>query len=239
MISKPLNLISRLLITWHYSSSLEWNLEKVRLIEKRNENCVDLKMSCRDKKIGKILESVTKVQRTLSNKHWTQENIATHQFKNLALISRFSLTNLCICLLRISHKPNSIRCILTRHSLDSRQRDKLQLIQDVNEILAPLQRPSRAVAMAARASRWNWRALSMVCAGFEEEKKSLRQRRAIEWIFMTFRMIRQPRFPKMTRNHVHQFYHACIYDKDETKKAFNRYVEVRQTSQYFFLSHTK
>lgn len=42
-----------------------------------------------------------------------------------------------------------------------------------------------------------------------------------------FRMIKQPRFPKMTKNHVHQFYHACIYDKEETKKAFNRYVEVR------------
>lgn len=40
-------------------------------------------------------------------------------------------------------------------------------------------------------------------------------------------MVKQPRFPKMTQNHVHQFYHACIYDKEETKKAFNRYVEVR------------
>lgn len=42
-----------------------------------------------------------------------------------------------------------------------------------------------------------------------------------------FRMIKQPRFPKMTKNHVHQFYHACIYDKEDTKKAFSRYVEVR------------
>lgn len=41
------------------------------------------------------------------------------------------------------------------------------------------------------------------------------------------RMIKQPRFPKMTKNHVHQFYHACIYDKEDTKKAFSRYVEVR------------
>lgn len=42
-------------------------------------------------------------------------------------------------------------------------------------------------------------------------------------------MIKQPRFPVMTRNHAHQFYHACIYDKEDTKKAFNRYVEVRPT----------
>ena len=44
------------------------------------------------------------------------------------------------------------------------------------------------------------------------------------------RMIKQPRFPTMTKNHVHQFYHACIYDKEETKKAFHRYVEVRKLS---------
>jgi len=41
---------------------------------------------------------------------------------------------------------------------------------------------------------------------------------------------KQPRFPKMTKNHVHQFYHACIYDKEETKKAFNRYVELRASA---------
>lgn len=45
-----------------------------------------------------------------------------------------------------------------------------------------------------------------------------------------FRMIQQPRFPKMTKNHVHQFYHACIYSVEETKKAFHRYVEVRTFS---------
>lgn len=49
----------------------------------------------------------------------------------------------------------------------------------------------------------------------------------VDEFLVDFRMIKQPRFPKMTKNHVHQFYHACIYDKDETKKAFNRYVEVR------------
>lgn len=47
------------------------------------------------------------------------------------------------------------------------------------------------------------------------------------WDSFYFRMIKQPRYPTMTRNHVHQFYHACIYDKEETKKAFQRYVEVR------------
>jgi hypothetical protein len=43
-------------------------------------------------------------------------------------------------------------------------------------------------------------------------------------------MVQQPRFPRMTKNHVHQFYHACIYNKDDTKKAFNRYCEVRTFS---------
>lgn len=36
----------------------------------------------------------------------------------------------------------------------------------------------------------------------------------------------EPRFPKMSKNHVHQFYHACLYNIEETKKAFHRYVEV-------------
>lgn len=48
----------------------------------------------------------------------------------------------------------------------------------------------------------------------------------IRVIFFCFRMIKQPRFPKMTKNHVHQFYHACIYNIEDTKKAFHRYVEV-------------
>lgn len=51
--------------------------------------------------------------------------------------------------------------------------------------------------------------------------------RLIPKFLLLSRVIKQPRFPKMSKNHVHQFYHACIYDKEETKKAFNRYVEVR------------
>lgn len=43
-----------------------------------------------------------------------------------------------------------------------------------------------------------------------------------------FRLTKQPRFPKMTKNHVHQFYHSCIYNKEDTKKAFQKYVEVRE-----------
>lgn len=44
-----------------------------------------------------------------------------------------------------------------------------------------------------------------------------------------FRLTEQPRFPTMTKNHVHQFYHSCIYNKEDTKKAFQRYVEVSGT----------
>jgi hypothetical protein len=58
----------------------------------------------------------------------------------------------------------------------------------------------------------------------------------IKKLLPTPRMIEQPRFPKMTRNHVHQFYHACIYNKEDTKKAFIRYVEVRGD---FVIHHQK
>lgn len=44
--------------------------------------------------------------------------------------------------------------------------------------------------------------------------------------FFVCRVNNQPRFPRMTKNHVHQFYHSCYYNKDETKKAFQKYVEV-------------
>lgn len=44
----------------------------------------------------------------------------------------------------------------------------------------------------------------------------------------------QPRFPKMTKNHVHQFYHSCYYNKEETKKAFQRYVELRASAPECF-----
>lgn len=45
-----------------------------------------------------------------------------------------------------------------------------------------------------------------------------------------FRIQKQPRFPKMSRNHAHQFYHACLYDMENTKNAFQRYVELRAAS---------
>jgi hypothetical protein len=54
------------------------------------------------------------------------------------------------------------------------------------------------------------------------------------FFFISLRLIKQPRFPEMTRNHVHQFYHSCLYNKDDTKKAFQRYVEVD-----FYLTHQK
>jgi hypothetical protein len=40
----------------------------------------------------------------------------------------------------------------------------------------------------------------------------------------------QPRFPNFSKNHAHLFLHACYYNVENSKKAMQRYVELRATA---------
>lgn len=103
-------------------------------------------------------------------------------------------------------------------------------LQNDDKIFASLQRSSRAMELAKRQTRWyrwNLWVVSRITrmAKFSSFSVFVSHR-------LTFcRLIKQPRYPKMTKNHVHQFYHSCIYDKEDTKKAFQKYVEVRNIEQ--------
>lgn len=37
----------------------------------------------------------------------------------------------------------------------------------------------------------------------------------------------QPRFPSFSKNHAHLFLHACYFNVEDSKRAIQRYVELR------------
>lgn len=51
---------------------------------------------------------------------------------------------------------------------------------------------------------------------------------------MFFRLNQQSQFPNFSKNHAHQFLHACLWNVKDTKKAFQKYCQIRTGSPDLF-----